>query len=48
MNLSEVEQAIFEHYRFFAVKAPGVVVREEGRLRALWALFDRMIWEETA
>lgn len=45
-TLNEIETAIYEHYRFFAVTAPGVVVQETGDLAAWWALFDREITKE--
>lgn len=41
LTLPEIEQAIYDHYRFFAVAAPGVPVQETGDLAALWALADR-------
>ena len=46
LTLAEVEQAIYEHYQFFAREAPGVVVQEVGHLANLWAMFDEMIAEE--
>lgn len=49
MSIEEVENDIYAHYRWFAEKAPGVVVREEGRLAQLWAAFDRLVkFEEDA
>ena len=48
MTLEQVEQAIHDYYFWFFKTAPGVVVREEGRLAQLWSLADRMISEEAA
>lgn len=45
-SLAEVEQEISDHYHWFAQNAPGVWPREEGRLGALWGLFDLLIEEE--
>lgn len=45
-TLAEVEQEISDHYHWFAQNAPGVWPREEGRLGALWGLFDLLIEEE--
>lgn len=42
MKLEEVEQAIYEHYQFFHITAPGVQVQEEGRLAQLWRAFDML------
>lgn len=42
LTLEEVEQAIYEHYQFFAREAPGVWPREEGHLANLWAVADEM------
>lgn len=43
MSLEQVEQAIFDHYQFFHITAPGVVVQEEGRLAQLWRAFDMLV-----
>lgn len=43
MTIEEVENDIYTHYQWFAKNAPGVVVREEGRLAQLWAAFDRLV-----
>ena len=40
MTLEEVEQEIANHYRFFHITAPGVRLREEGRLAQLWRYVD--------
>lgn len=49
MSLEEVERDIYDTYRWFSEVAPGVVVREEGRLAQLWAAFDRLVkFEEKA
>lgn len=40
MTLEEVEAEIYSIYRWFAKEAPGVTVREEGHLAALWSLAD--------
>lgn len=40
MSLTEVEKSIYDHYRFFAIKAPGVPVQETGHLARLWAVAD--------
>ena len=39
-SLEETENEIAGIYCWFAREAPGVVVREEGHLAALWALAD--------
>lgn len=43
MKLVEVEAAIYAHYQFFHETAPGVSVREEGRLAQLWRAFDMLV-----
>lgn len=40
LNLERVEQDIYDFYQFFAITAPGVTPRLEGRLGQLWAHFD--------
>lgn len=39
-TLEEIEQEIYDTYRYFAENAPGVTPQETGSLGALWALFD--------
>lgn len=46
MTLEQIEQAIYEHYRFFSQVAPKTRVREEGRLAQLWRAFDMHVGVE--
>lgn len=45
-TLAQVEQEIYQQYRFFHENAPHAYPQETGQLGALWALFDIMIEEE--
>ena len=42
MNENELHEEVAAIYRWFAKEAPGVKVREEGRLASLWALIDQL------
>lgn len=44
----QLDFEIAETYRWFAKKAPGVKVKEHGRLAKLWAEFDRRRKHERA
>lgn len=44
-TLEEVENEIFETYRWFHEQSPGVRPQETGQLGALWALWDILIEE---
>lgn len=41
MSDDELDYEISETYRWFAKRAFGVTVKEQGRLAALWAEVDR-------
>ena len=44
LTLEEIEQRIYEQYRFFAQVAPGVTPNPDvGELGTLWRLFDGMV-----
>lgn len=45
-TLSEVEQELYETYRWFHKENPLVKPQETGQLGALWSLFDLLIEEE--
>lgn len=45
-TLPELEQEIYDTYRWFHDQNPFVKPQESGNLGALWALFDIMIAEE--
>lgn len=47
-TLEETENEIAGIYRWFATEAPGVTVREEGHLAALWAVADDYYAKEEA
>lgn len=43
-TLEEVEQDIYNHYRFFYSEVGSTVTpREEGQLGSLWALYDLLV-----
>lgn len=46
MTLEQIEQAIYEHYRFFSQVAPNVKVAEAGKLAQLWRAFDMYVADE--
>lgn len=46
MDLVEVEREIEGFYRWFSANAPGVRVREVGRLAQLWREFDSRVDSE--
>lgn len=45
-TLAEVEQDIYDTYKWFHEQNPFVKPQESGRLGDLWALWDIMIEEE--
>lgn len=44
-TLAQVEQEIYQQYRFFYENAPGVYPQESGQLGALWSLHDLLVEE---
>lgn len=45
-TLEEVENELYETYKWFHQENPLVKPQETGQLGALWALFDLLIEEE--
>lgn len=45
-TLAQVEQEIYDTYRWFHDQNPNVYPQETGHLGALWSLFDLLIEEE--
>lgn len=42
LTIEQVEQDIYDIYRFWAITAPGRVVNETGRLQVLWKVWDTL------
>lgn len=45
-SLAEVEQEIYDTYKWFHEQNPNVYPQETGQLGALWGLFDLLVEEE--